>query len=144
MQIRDILRSKGSRVVSIAPDAPVTRAVELLVQHNIGALVVLAENRIVGIISERDVLRAVNEGAAAFEGLRVAEIMTRNVITGTPDADVSSVMHVMSERRIRHLPVSEQGTLHGMISIGDVVNAIRREAEAENRHLHAYISGLQY
>jgi CBS domain-containing protein len=141
MKIRDILQSKGSNVVTIAHDADVTAAVELLVHHNIGALVVIADGEANGIITERDILRALNEGAADFVELAVSDIMTTDVITGTPDAEVGEVMHVMSERRIRHLPVMQDGELQGMISIGDVVNAIRRDAETQNKQLQAYITG---
>jgi CBS domain-containing protein len=142
MKIRDILHTKGSSVITVTQDAGITAAVELLVQHDIGALVVIEGAEIAGIITERDMLRAINEGAAEFGELHVRDIMTRDVITGTPEAAVDDVMHVMTEQRIRHLPVVEGGALLGLISIGDVVNAMRREAQAENQQLHAYITGM--
>jgi CBS domain-containing protein len=144
MTVRDILQAKGSSVVTIGPEAAVTEAVALLVRHNIGAVVVVEGDAIRGILSERDILRAVNEGADGFNGLCVSDIMTATVVTGTVVAELHGVMQVMSERRIRHLPLVEDGRLAGMISIGDVVNALRRVTEAENRQLHAYISGTSY
>jgi CBS domain-containing protein len=141
MKIREILQKKGDTVVTIAPDEPITEAVELLVRHNIGALVVMADTAIAGIISERDLLRAMAEGPETFAAARVSDTMTVHVITGTPDADINSVMTVMSEQRIRHLPVLDNGQLCGMVSIGDVVNAMRHSTEHENRQLHAYITG---
>ncbi|HSJ26150.1 MAG TPA: CBS domain-containing protein [Longimicrobiales bacterium] len=144
MTVRDILQAKGSSVVTIGAEAAVTEAVALLVRHNIGAVVVMQDDDMRGILSERDILRAINEGADAFTRLHVADIMTANVITGRADADLPAVMQVMSERRIRHLPVVEDDRLAGMVSIGDVITAMRRVTEAENRHLHAYISGTSY
>jgi CBS domain-containing protein len=144
MTVREILQAKGSSVITIGPEAAVTEAVALLVRHNIGAVVVMENDGIRGILSERDILRAINEGADGFNRLRVSDIMTSNVITGRVDANLPAVMQVMSERRIRHLPVLEDGRLAGMVSIGDVITAMRRVTEAENRHLHAYISGMSY
>jgi CBS domain-containing protein len=141
MKIREILKHKGAAIHTVGPDEPVTAAVALLVQHNIGALVVVADAEIRGIISERDILRALAEGLDTFGATRVSDIMTHAVITGTADSEIDMVMNIMSERRIRHLPVLEDGTLCGMISIGDVVNALRRTTQAENEYLHAYISG---
>jgi CBS domain-containing protein len=127
-------------VITIAPELPIQEAMQVLVQYNIGALVV-SDGRIRGIISERDLLRA---GAAGLEQLakaRVRDVMTSEVITASPDAEIQEVMSIMTEHRIRHLPVVEDGDLCGMISIGDVVSALRSSVESENRFLHAYIEG---
>jgi CBS domain-containing protein len=140
MIIAEILRSKGSAVVTVPPSWSIPDAMRLLVEHGIGALVVI-EERIEGILTERDLLRS---AAASPDGLaraRVEDLMTREVITTTPDADIRQVMDVMTERRIRHLPVVADGLVCGMISIGDVVNALRQHVETENRQLHAYITG---
>lgn len=140
MRIGDILRTKGSAVVTITPDRSVEDAMRLLVEHNIGALVVV-EDGIRGIISERDVLRAAAADVQRLTSARVRDLMTADVITTTPDADIRSAMDTMAERRIRHLPVVSGREVSGMISIGDVVNALRQHVETENRHLHAYIAG---
>ncbi|CAN5869287.1 CBS domain-containing protein [soil metagenome] len=142
MKVREILQSKGADVVTIPPDAGVADTIRKLVQYNIGALVVVSDDDITGIITERDVMRAAAEDLSHLTKARVADLMTRNVITGSSEADIRAVMHVMSERRIRHLPIVDQGRLCGMISIGDVINALRVHSESENQHLHAYITGM--
>jgi CBS domain-containing protein len=141
MRIRDILKSKGDHVVTISPDEPVARAIQLLVQHGIGSVVVIQDDEIRGILTERDLLRAAAEDLSSLGTARVAELMTSPVVTAETDAGIHDVMHIMSDLRIRHLPVVAEGRLCGVISIGDVVNALRRRTEDENQHLHAYISG---
>lgn len=140
MQIRDILREKGPAVVTIAPELPLQAAVQLLVQNNIGAVVVF-DGDIRGIISERDLLRRAADDVEQIASAQVRDAMTPEVITASPDADIREVMDTMTERRIRHLPVVDNGALVGIISIGDVVNALRHTVETENRFLHAYIEG---
>jgi CBS domain-containing protein len=142
MRVREILQSKGRSVVTIGPDANIGEAIRVLVERNIGALVVENDGRILGILTERDLLRAAAEDLSRLADARVADLMTRSVITGTGDAEIDAVMHVMSERRIRHLPIVEDGRIAGMISIGDVINALRVHSESENRYLHAYITGV--
>jgi CBS domain-containing protein len=141
MRVREILRSKGDVVVTISPDASVLDAMRLLVQHNIGSVVVF-DGEMRGILTERDLLRAGSEDPKRLTEGRVDELMTRDVITASPDADLRQVMDIMTERRIRHLPILKKGQLRGMISIGDVVNSVRQDAEQENRYLHAYIAGV--
>lgn len=141
MRIADILRTKGAAVVTIDPDRSVQDAMRLLVEHNIGSVVVVRDG-IAGILSERDILRAAAADVQRLTTARVRDLMTADVITITADADVRSAMDAMAERRIRHLPVVEKdGALCGMLSIGDVVNALRQNVEIENRQLHAYIAG---
>jgi CBS domain-containing protein len=140
MLIRDILREKGSTVITIVPELPLQEAVQVLVQHDIGALVVY-DGEIRGIVSERDLLRRAARDIQQLAGTLVREVMTAEVITASPDAPIRDVMDTMTEHRIRHLPVVENGQLAGIISIGDVVNALRHTVETENRYLHAYIEG---
>jgi CBS domain-containing protein len=123
--IASLLAKKGARVVTVPPEHTIRQALGVLAQHNIGALVVVdAEVRPVGILSERDVVRAAARDEDVF-GRKVSELMTRDVIVGVPQDDLDSVGRTMVERRIRHLPVVEQGRLVGIISIGDVVKAQR-------------------
>jgi CBS domain-containing protein len=143
MLIREILRAKGSEVFSIAPDATIPDAMRKLVHHNIGALVVLSMAAIHGIITERDLLRAGARSPGLLTDGRVRDLMTADVVTGSPGDDIRSVMKTMTERRIRHLPIVDGTQLCGMVSIGDVVNALRRDIENENQQLHAYITGVQ-
>jgi CBS domain-containing protein len=141
MKVSQLLRAKPAGVITIDPDAGIPDAMRLLVEHNIGALVVTAGSEIAGIISERDMLRAAAADLGGLEHARVRELMTADVITASPDDDIDSVMNTLSERRVRHLPIVQDGALAGMISIGDVINALRRSTEIENRQLHAYIAG---
>jgi CBS domain-containing protein len=140
MKIRDLLRAKGSVVITIGPDVPVQEAMRVLVEHRIGALVV-ADGKLRGIITERDLLRWGSDDIQRLATSRVRDLMTVEVITAAPEAEIEEVMDIMVERRIRHLPIMENGTLCGIISIGDVVNALRQKVEVENRYLHAYIEG---
>lgn len=132
MKVRRLLATKSGSVVTVHPDTPIRDVVALLARHNIGALVVVApgEETPVGIISERDIIRRAAENEDVFSEA-VQDIMTREVITGMPQDDVYSVMHTMTERRFRHLPVVDQGRLVGIISIGDVLKAQRDEYRGE-------------
>jgi CBS domain-containing protein len=140
MQIRDLLREKGPTVITIGPELPVLEAAQVLVQNNIGALVVF-DGSIRGIVSERDLLRLAANHVDQLSSAKVREVMTTEVITASPDAQIRDVMDILTEHRIRHLPVVDNGELAGIISIGDVVSALRHTVETENRYLHAYIEG---
>lgn len=141
MKIRDILRTKGSVVVQIEPERSVLDAVEVLSEHRIGALVVTRGGEIEGVLSERDVMNLVADRPDALADTTVAEIMTTDVIVGVPGDDLDYVMNIMTNNRIRHLPIVDDGKLTGIVSIGDVVNEVRRSVETENRHLKDYIQG---
>jgi CBS domain-containing protein len=142
MRIRDILRSKGHDVITVSPDQTVLTAIRVLVEHRIGALVVRTADDIVGIISERDVLNLAAGDPAKLASIPVSEAMTANVIVALPEDDLDYVMNIMTQNRIRHLPIMDDEGLAGMVSIGDVVNAVRRSVETENRHLKDYIQGV--
>ncbi len=125
MKVRNILATKGGRVITIGPDKLVREAVALLVQHRIGAVVVTDEDgRLVGILSERDITRAAAEDEGLFARV-VGDIMTRKVVVGMPQDDVLAVAHTMLEKRFRHLPIVDEGRLIGIISIGDVLKTQR-------------------
>jgi CBS domain-containing protein len=140
MRISDILHRKGSEVVTIAPDRTVLEAVQTLVEHNIGAVVVVDREGPAGILSERDVLRLAAR-ATDLSTLHVGQAMTSDLVVGRATDDHQSVMDVMTRRRIRHLPVVDGRTLVGIVSIGDLVNALRKDVEAENQQLKQYIAG---
>lgn len=142
MRIRDILRTKGSEVISVAPDQPVLEAVRTLSEHRIGAVVVRQGESVDGILSERDVLNLVAGDPARVGTTPVSEVMSRDVIVAVPEDDLDYVMNIMTDNRIRHLPIVRDGRLEGIVSIGDVVNALRRSVESENRHLKDYIHGV--
>jgi CBS domain-containing protein len=140
MTVNDILRHKGSHVVTIEPTATLAAAVRMLAQHRIGALLATgADRRIVGIISERDVVRALDEKGAAALSAPVAEVMTRRVVTCDRSETIAEIMERITSGRFRHVPVIEQGRLAGIVSIGDVVKARLSELEYEQNALREYI-----
>jgi CBS domain-containing protein len=141
MIVSMILDNKGREVVTIAPTATVGDAVADLARHKIGALVVVeGRDRIVGIISERDVVRAVARGIATYLSEPVTSIMTREVMTCGERETINEVMARMTRGRFRHLPVAKQGRLAGIISIGDVVKARIEEVERVAEEMRTYIA----
>ena len=142
MLIAQILAGKGSKVVATRPDATIAEVAGLLKQKRIGALVVTdADGRLCGIISERDLARGLADHGARLLEMKVAQLMTAEVVTCGPDDGVETLMQTMTERRFRHLPVVKDGELIGIISIGDVVKHRLQELEAETHLLHDYIHG---
>ena len=139
MLVREILAHKGQVVHTCSPDDSLAEVVDLLVGHNIGSLVVVDDGQMVGIITERDILRACATTRVPLQTLRVRDRMTRCPIVASPDDDVADVMCIMTERRIRHLPVVCGGQLMGIISIGDTVKAQHDELCRENHYLKSYI-----
>lgn len=139
MKIHEILSIKGDQVHTISPDATLADVVDQLVAHNCGSLVVMENERMVGIITERDILRACAADRCALEERRVRDHMSSHLITGLPDDDVGEVMGLMTHYRIRHLPIQRDGCLVGLISIGDVVKAQYDQLCTENHFLKEYI-----
>jgi CBS domain-containing protein len=145
MMVREILHRKGHEVVTVQPGRTLMEALRFLVSRGIGSLVVTEggdPGEILGILTERDILRAVDRDPEILARRTVGEEMTREVIVAEAGDDVAWLMEVMTRNRIRHLPVVERGRLVGMVSIGDVVNALRRDVEAENRYLRDYVQGV--
>ena len=141
MNIRGILAAKGSAVVTVRSDATIGEAAQLLVRHGIGALVVSGDGRSVdGILSERDLARGLASHGAPIIDLAVGELMTSEVVVCAPTDSVDHLMGVMTERRIRHVPVVEDGALIGLVSIGDVVKSRLDDLETETATLHEYIT----
>ncbi len=136
-----LLDAKGSEVISIGGDASVLEAIKLMADQAVGSLVVMDGDDLEGIVTERDYARKVIIKGRASESTRVREIMTMKVITARPDQTVKDCMAVMTEKRIRHLPVVDGGAVVGMISIGDLVRAIIADQQEEIEHLEHYISG---
>ncbi|WP_433338336.1 CBS domain-containing protein [Spirillospora sp. CA-294931] len=142
MRIRDILRRKGGTVATVRPEATIRELLSVLSEHNIGAVVVSADGEtIAGIASERDVVRRLHDHGAELLGRSVAEIMTLEVRTCEPGDDVDGLRRVMTEHRIRHLPVVEEARLVGIVSIGDIVKSAIEELEGEREYLVGYIQG---
>jgi CBS domain-containing protein len=141
MNIASILATKGDMAHTARPEQSIREALGLLAQHNVGALIVVNDaGRPVGILSERDVVREAASNERVFV-MKVAEIMTRDVITGSPHDDLMTVAHTMTEKRIRHLPVVDKGRLVGIVSIGDIVKTQRDQFQGELDTLQAQLLG---
>ena len=139
MSISAVLRSKGNEVETIGSETPVFDAVRRLGEKRIGALLVLDEERIVGIMSERDVIYCLREHGAGVLDWPVSRVMTESPITVESSRDVLAALALMTERRIRHLPVVDDGQLVGIVSIGDLVKHRMERIEAEAEAMRAYI-----
>ena len=141
MRISTLLAAKGDSVATITPDTTVTGAVDALREHGVGALVVSSDGEhIDGIVSERDIVRGLAGQLAALLDEPVRSIMTSQVFTVSPDDDVEPLMALMTERRIRHVPVVSNGILAGIVSIGDVVKSRIGELEKDRKELVEYIN----
>ncbi|MBI1996946.1 MAG: CBS domain-containing protein [Deltaproteobacteria bacterium] len=140
-KVRDILEHKGRNVWSIEPDASVFDALKLMAEKDIGALIVLDGGNLVGIISERDYARKIVLLGRASPTTQVKEIMTTDVVCVDPERNVDECMALVTERRVRHLPVLENGKLIGLISIGDLVKSIITEQQFIIEQLERYITG---
>jgi CBS domain-containing protein len=137
-----VLERKGAEVITVAPDAPLGAAVESLSRHRIGALVVVGDDDTVrGVISERDVVRCLADHGPGCLADAVADHMTTDVITCGLDATADDLMQVMTDRRVRHIPILDGGTLAGIVSIGDVVKSRLDRLEVETQTLQQYVTG---
>jgi CBS domain-containing protein len=138
---RDLLREKGTQVYSTSPDASVYDALQQMADKNIGALIVFEGDRMVGLISERDYARKIVLKNKFSRETAVAEIMSRDVVTVSPDRNLEECMEVITARRVRHLPVVEDDHVLGIISIGDIVKGIIEHKEFVIEQLEYYIKG---
>ncbi len=142
MDVASILKSKGKNVVTARPDAKIAEVVRKLKDGRIGALVVSEDDRkVLGIISERDIVGGLADHGRDLLDMKVDELMTREVFTCAPTDRISKLMAKMTQRRIRHLPVMENGALCGIVSIGDVVKIRLDEIESEASALRDYVAG---
>lgn len=135
MNVENILVEKGTDVATIGPEASIKRAADWLRAKNIGALVVARDDAVLGIISERDIVRAFSQHGEEVVSMSVKDIMTHSLVTVTPEDDLNGAMRLMTRHRVRHLPVLRKGKLAGMISIGDVVKRRLDHLELETKVL---------
>jgi len=143
MHVAAVLKRKGNRIVAATQADTVAAITQLLTEHRIGAVLILEEDgRPVGILSERDIVRAIARDGAAALSRPAADLMTRELITGQPTDTVADLMAVMTDRRIRHIPILEDGQVVGVISIGDVVKARIDDAELEVESLRGFVAGI--
>ena len=141
VSVGTLLDRKGRRVFSIAPEASVYSAIEQMAERGIGALVVLDHERLAGVFSERDYTRKVILAGRSSRETEVGEIMSTELITVTPTDGVNHCLRVMTEHRVRHLPVVADGLVVGVLSIGDLVKQVIAEQEDTIDHLQSYIAG---
>ena len=139
--VKHLLDSKGQSIISVAPDMSVFDAIKLMADKMIGSLVVIENDTLCGIITERDYARKVIIKGRSSQSTQVSEIMSSEVLTATSEQTVNQCMAMMTERKIRHLPIVEDDTVIGMISIGDLVQAIISDQQEEIEQLEHYISG---
>jgi len=139
--VKHLLEAKGSNIISIQPDASVLDAIKLMAEKGIGSLVVTKGEELQGIVTERDYARKVIIKGRASDSTKISEIMTTDVVTASSDKTVNQCMAMMTEKKCRHLPVVDDGELVGMISIGDLVQAIIADQAEEIEQLEHYISG---
>ena len=141
MTLRNILKTKPAGFISVAPDASVTEVIALLAEKHIGAVLVTDEGRLVGILSERDVVRCLARHGAATLDMAAKALMTGDPNTASPDITVEQAMAMMTDGRFRHLPIVENGKLTGLVSIGDVVKAMIEQSQYEVETLRTYVTG---
>ncbi|WP_407189152.1 CBS domain-containing protein [Bradyrhizobium centrosematis] len=139
MTVRSILNTKGHQIMSVEPDAKLADAIKLLGEKKIGAVLVMNQSRLEGILSERDIVRVLGERGAGVLEVPVSEVMTRKVVTCKETDTIAELMETMTTGKFRHLPVVENGKVVGLISIGDVVKRRVQEYESEQEALRDYI-----
>ena len=138
--VRQLLESKSAEIHAVTPDAPVIEAIRLMADHHVGALLVMEGARLAGILSERDYARKVVLQGRSSKDTPVRDIMTATVITVAPGDSAEHCMQVVTDHRIRHLPVLDGDTVLGVVSIGDLVRAVIEEQRQELDHLQRYIA----
>lgn len=142
MKVQDILQKKSSEIFTVHPHQTLNEASQILATHNIGSLVVVNEQQhVIGILSERDIVRQLAEHGETTGSMTIGEVMTTEVVIAVPDDDVAYLSNTMTNNRIRHLPVLQDGHLVGIVSIGDVVKAQLNFYEGESHYLQQYITG---
>ena len=141
MKVKDILQVKGDAVVSVSPDTIIFDALSLMSKFNVGAVLVMDNDKLVGVFTERDYARKIILKGRTSLDTSVSEIMSDELITVHPEESIAECMVIMSNKRVRHLPVVQKGQLIGIISIGDVVKYIIEEQEVVIEHFKMYISG---
>ncbi|MFC5436974.1 CBS domain-containing protein [Rhodanobacter umsongensis] len=139
-QVKHLLESKGRKVFSIAPDAPVLEAIKQMAEHRVGALLVMRGEQLIGVVSERDYARKVILQGRSSSQTAVSDIMSDSPLTVAPDTDVFDCMRLCTDSRVRHLPVVDGQGVVGVISIGDLVKAVIDAQAEEIEHLQRYIT----
>lgn len=140
MRIATVLRAKGSVVATVTPETSVASLIAEMARHSVGAVVVVHDDAVVGMVWERDFVRLVHQRGVSLVDAPVSEIMNGDVVSCVPADEVDGVLRTMTDRRIRHLPVVVDGDLIGIVSMGDLVKARIDELESDRAHLQSYIA----
>ena len=140
MRVQEMLMTKSSAIFSVSPNESIEEALQTLAEKNVGVLLVTDGDTLVGIVSERDIVREAAELGVALFSETVGTIMTTDLIIATPQDELGYLINTMTNQRIRHLPVLDEGELVGIISIGDVVKAMQAKYEGELHHLRHYVA----
>lgn len=142
MRVKDVLKNKKGEVITIAPKATIRQAMESLITHKISCLPVMDENnKLVGIISDKDIFKKIFETTGDYRVFTVDQLMTRDLIIGIPDDEISYIAGLMTNNRIRHIPILDREKLMGIVSVGDVVKTQIEHMQIENRYLKQYLDG---
>ncbi len=142
MLVKDILQAKDRRLITVGPDATLKQAMELLLKNKISSLPVLDDDeKLIGIISDKDIFRKAYEDAPNFQTKTVGDCMSTNLIVGLPEDNLAYIAGVMTENRIRHVPIVERDRIIGLLSVGDIVKTQMEHIKVENRYLWQYIEG---
>lgn len=142
MKVKDILASKGSRVITTHEDSMIVDVMAIFFANKVGSLLVVDKNdKILGLVAPSDVLKAVHQKLDKVPVMKVREVMVTDLIVATPEDDIAYIQNIMTENRVRHIPVLEGSKLVGLVSIGDVVKAQMTEKNVENKYLKDYIEG---
>jgi len=139
MIVRDIVKMKGSTIVSIAPGGPVSEALAVMVKNDIGSLVVLDGGRLAGMLTFREILKALDANRGSLGALKVSDVMIKDPACGSPEDSIENLREMMNKDHIRYLPVKEGDQLIGVISFHDVANAVIKEVTLHNRMMKSYI-----
>lgn len=139
MQVKEILRVKGGRLLSIEPSGRAVEAVKTMAEQNLGSLVVLEQGRMIGLLTFQEILQALARGGGSLGELKVSEIMVRDPVTAAPEMELNDLRRTMLESGARYLPVMQDGRLLGVISFRDVAKAVLEEQDFENKMLKGYI-----
>lgn len=142
MKAKDILQAKGTRVITTGEETLLVDVMAIFFANKVGSLLVVDKyDKILGIVAPNDVLKAVHKNLDRVPQMRVSEVMVTDLIVATPEDDIDYIQNIMTENRVRHIPILESGKLVGLVSIGDVVKAQMKEKNVENKYLKDYIEG---
>lgn len=141
MLVKDILRQKNNKIISVTPDITLLDTIKHMVKNHVSSVMIMEGEKLTGILTERDVLNLSATRHDEFHLIKVSEVMSKNLDTRTSEADIDEILNTMVEKKFRHMPIVEDDKLVGLISIRDAIRAKYRKTENENKHLKAYMYG---